>query len=141
LVRAQSRIKSLYRALGIATPGTDVYRAPPRAVAETAGIRSAVESDATLRAPRLSDRAEGASGERSSPRGSQAPDRADPGDRARLRADPKCPTGSDRRDAASVPNEAAVLELLRSGDRDAVELGLGARRSPMDSSPRDNKTN
>ncbi len=39
--------------------------APPRAVAEAAGIRRPIESDAALRAPRLSDRAEGASGERS----------------------------------------------------------------------------
>ncbi len=47
--------------------------APPRAVAETAGIRGPVESDAALRAPRLPDRAEGASRGRSAAGIPQAP--------------------------------------------------------------------
>jgi len=65
-------------------------------------------------------------------RSREAPTFATPG----AYVDPKRPTGADRRDAASVPNEATVLELLRSGERDAIELGLDAAgRRPVHSSP------
>ena len=42
-----------------------------------------------------------------------------------LGADPDVAAGGDRGDAASVSDGAAVLELLRACDRDAVVVGLG----------------
>jgi len=46
------------------------------------------------------------------------------------------PARPDRNHAASLPNEATVLELLRPGHRDSIELGLGTdRRQRLDQSP------
>ena len=66
----------------------------------------------------------------------QAQDRADPGDGSRDRSDSSRPARPDRGHAASLPDPAAVRELLRPRDRDPFELRLGAGgRRRMDPGP------
>ena len=125
-MRAQARIKSLYRSRGILVSGVNVYGVRHREEwQKQLCLQRTDESDTTLRSSRLLAGAEEAGGGRSPSRGEEAPHRPDPGDGARLRTDPRGPAGSDCRDASSLPNEATVLELLRARDRDALELGLG----------------
>ncbi len=57
-------------------------------------------------------------------RGKEASDRKDLGDRAGLRRDPCGSAGSDRHHATPLQDEEAVLELLRPGYGDPLELGL-----------------
>ena len=114
-VRVKARIKSLYRSRGILVSGDERLRYPsPKGLAEAAVFQRADESDKALRSPRLSAGAKGAGRGRSAPRGKEAFHCPDPGDGARLRADSRSTTGTDCCYASSVPNEATVLELLRS---------------------------
>ncbi len=93
--------------------------------AKPALIQRAGEGDPALRSSRLLAGAEEAGGGRSPSRSREAPCRPDPGDGARLWADPSSAAGSDRRHAPPLPNETTVLELLRPRHCDSLELGLG----------------
>jgi len=83
------------------------------------------ESDKALRSSRLLVGAEEAGRGRSASRGEEARNHPGSGDGAGLRAHPRSTPGSDRRDASPLSHEATVLELLRAGNRDKIEFGLG----------------
>jgi hypothetical protein len=129
LVRVQARLKSQYRARGIRTPGASVYgrrrreewlNRLPRAARSSAerlyaqldflvGLKEEAEQDLIQE--------------------SRRPDHGHSGDDPGARTDSCGASRADRDDPLSLPYPTAVLELLRTGDRHADELGLGAERT------------
>ncbi len=123
-VRAQSRIKSLYRSRGVRVSGVNVYGVRQREEWQKQ-LSSSVQARATrlLRWPRLLAGAEEAGGVRPGSRGEEAPDRPDPANGPGLRTDPSRPARSDRRTRSL---SAAPLIASERSDSSGATAGLGS---------------
>jgi hypothetical protein len=104
VVRAQSRLKSLYRSRGVPVSGENVY-----GVRQREAWQAQLPASAQPRATRLYAHFDFLLEQKKEAEADL------------LREARKHPIVS-----ASLPHAPTVLELLRSGDRDAVELGLDA---------------